>query len=124
MAAQNTSRSMGSYKRFCTEKATELNELPTSLTDSTPTPDEVSKVRKLLTQLTDRFDRMYTKWEVLVDEITDDAVYTKCEKDYKDSKVTVTRQIKAAEAFLKNAPTKGSVQPNLASTTSVLALPV
>ena len=110
---------MGSYKRFCTEKATELNELPTSLTDSTPTPDEVSKVRKLLTQLTDRFDRMYTKWEVLVDEITDDAVYTKCEMDYKDSKVTVTRQTKAAEAFLKNAPTNGTVQPNVAGTTSV-----
>ena len=110
---------MGSYKRFCTEKATELNELPTSLTDSTPTPDEVSKVRKLLTQLTDRFDRMYTKWEGLVDEITNDAVYTNCEKDYEDSKVTVIRQIKATEAFLKNAPTNGTVQPNVAGTTSV-----
>ena len=62
---------------------------------------------------------MYTKWEVLVEEITDDAVYTKCEKDYKDSKVTVTRQTKAAEAFLKNAPTNGTVQPNVAGTTSV-----
>ena len=46
---------------------------------------------------------MYTKWEVLVEEITDYAVYTKCKKDYKDSKVMVTRQIKAAKAFLKNA---------------------
>ena len=60
-------------------------------------------MRKLHTQLTDRFDRMYTKWEVLVEEITDYAVYTKCKKDYKDSKVMVTRQIKAAKAFLKNA---------------------
>ena len=101
------------------EKATELNELLTSLTDSTPTPDEISKVRKLHTQLTDRFDRMYTKWEGLVDEITNDAVYTNCEKDYEDSKVTVIRQIKATEAFLKNAPTNGTVQPNVAGTTSV-----
>ena len=119
MAAQNASRSMRSYKRFCTEKAAELNELLTFLTDNTPTPDEVSKVRKLHTQLTDRFDRLYTKWDGMVDEITDDAVYTKCEKDYKDSKVTVTRQIKAAEAFLKNAPTNGTIQPYVAGTTSV-----
>ena len=77
MAVQNASRSMGNFKRFCTEKATELNELLTSLIDNTPTPDEVSKVRKLHTQLTDQFDRMHTKWEVLVEEITDDAVYTK-----------------------------------------------
>ena len=110
---------MGSYRRFCTEKATELNELLISLTDSTPTPGEVLKVRKLHTQLTDRFDRMYTKWEVLVDEITDDAVFTKCEKDYEDCKVTVTRQTKAAEAFLKNAPSNGTVQPNVAGTASV-----
>ena len=46
---------------------------------------------------------MHTKWEVLVEEITDDAVYTKCEKDCEDFKVTVTKQIKAAKAFLKNA---------------------
>ena len=110
---------MGSNKRFCTEKATELNELLTSLTNSTPTPDEVSKVRKLHTQLTDQFDRMHTKWEVLVEEITDDAVYTKCEKDYNDSKVTVTRQSKAAKAFLKNAPNNETVQSNVAGTTSV-----
>ena len=62
---------------------------------------------------------MYTKWEGLVDEITDDAVYTKCEKDYEDSKFTVIRKIKATEAFLKNAPTNGTVQPNVAGTTSV-----
>ena len=47
MAAKNASRSVGSCKRSCTEKATELNELLTSLIDSTPTPDEVSKVRKV-----------------------------------------------------------------------------
>ena len=54
-----------------------------------------------------------------MDEITDDAVYTKCEKDYNYSKVIVTRQSKAAEAFLKNSPTNGTVQPNVAGTTSV-----
>ena len=46
-------------------------------------------------------------------------MFTKCEKDYGDSKVTVTRQTKATEAFLKNAPTNVTVQPNVAGTTSV-----
>ena len=60
---------------------------------------------------------MHSKWEVYAEEITDDDVYKKCEKDYNDSEVLVTRQIKAAEAFLKEAPNDATTQPNVASGT-------
>ena len=119
MATQNASRSMGNYKRFCTEKATELNELLTSLTDITPMPDEVLEVKNYMLSSQINLTECIPKLEVLVEEITDDAVYTKCEKDYNYSKVIVTRQSKAAEAFLKNSPTNGTVQPNVAGTASV-----
>ena len=118
MAAVNASRSMGIFKGFCTTKATALDELLTSLVDSTPTPDEVSEVKKLQAQLSEQFDRMHAKWEVYAEAITDDTVFTKCEKDYTDSEVMVTRQIKAAKAFLKEAPTDAAVQPNTAGTAS------
>ena len=78
---------MGNFKRFCTTKATAVNELLTSLADSTPTSDEVSRLKELYTQLKEQFDRMHSKWEVYAEEITDDDVYKKCEKDYNDSEV-------------------------------------
>ena len=63
---------------------------------------------------------MHSKWEVYAEEITDDDVYKKCEKDYNDSEVIVTRQIKAAEAFLKEAPSDtGTTQPNAAGGNNV-----
>ena len=61
-----------------------MNELLTSLADSTPTSDEVSRLKELYTQLKEQFDRMHSKWEVYAEEITDDDVYKKCEKDYND----------------------------------------
>ena len=41
---------------------------------------------------------------IFAEEIEDDGVYKKCETDYNESKVIVDRQIKAAEAILKEAP--------------------
>ena len=48
----------------------------------------------------------------IAEEIEDDGVYKKCGADYNESRVTVDRQIKAAEAILKEAPSADTTQPN------------
>ena len=62
---------------------------------------------------------MHAKWETLAEEIEDDGVYKKCETDYNESKVTVDRQIKAAEAVLKEALAADTTQPNTSGGSSI-----
>ena len=112
MASVNPSRSMGNFKRYCTDRATSLNEFITTVKDIIPTPKEVSRQEELYSELKDQFRRMHAKWEVFSEEIEDDGVYKKCKTDYNESKVTVDRQIKAAEAILKEAPSADTTQPN------------
>ena len=102
----NPSRSMGNYKRFCTDKAAAVDEFLNEVKERALTPDEVLKLKELRDDLKNQFGRVHAKWEDLVaaDEFADDTVYAKCEKDYNDSKVLVDKHIKAAEKVLKAAP--------------------
>ena len=56
---------------------------------------------------------------IFAEEIEDDGVYKKCETDYNESKVIVDRQIKAAEAILKEAPSADTTQPNTSGESSI-----
>ena len=105
---------MGRFKGYCTDRAKDLNDFISGLGDHEPTPDEVLRLKELNTLAKDQFERMHTKWETMAEEITDDTVYKKCEEDYEQSKDIITRQVKAAEAKLKEAPTpaSGAPQPN------------
>ena len=107
----NPSRSMGRFKGYCTDRAKDINEFLSSLEDRAPTPDEVLRLKELCTDAKDQFRRMHTKWEDMADDITDDTVYKKCEEDYEQSKDTIARQVKAAEAKLKDAPAPASGAP-------------
>ena len=53
MGSVNPSRSMGLYKRYCTDKATTLNEFLTDVQDQTLTPDQVSRLKELYSELKD-----------------------------------------------------------------------
>ena len=119
MASVKPSRSMGNFKRYCTDKATSLNEFIITVKDHIHTSDEVSRLKELNTELKDQFKRMHAKWETLAEEIEDDGVYKKCETDYNESKVIVDRQIKSAEAMLKEAPSADATQLNTADGTSI-----
>ena len=107
----NPSRSMGRFKGYCNDRAKDLNEFLSSLEDHEPTPDEVLRLKELNTLAKEQFERMHTKWEDMADDITDDTVYKKCEEDYEQSKDTIARQVKAAEAKLKDAPAPASGAP-------------
>ena len=107
----NPSRSMGRFKGYCADRAKDLNKFLTALEDREPTPKEVLRLEELCTDAKDQFKRMHTKWEDMADDITDDTVYKKCEEDYEQSKEVITRQVKAAEAKLKEAPTPASGAP-------------
>ena len=100
MASVNPSRSMGNFKRYCSDKAKSLNKFINTVKDRIPTPKEVSRLEELYSELKDHFKRMHAKWETFAEEIEDDGVYKKCETDYNESKVIVDRQIKAAKAIL------------------------
>ena len=62
---------------------------------------------------------MHAIWEIFSEEIKDDGVYKKCETDYNEAKVIVDRQIKAAKAILKEAPSTDTTQPNTTGGSSV-----
>ena len=108
----NPGRSMGRFKGYCTDRAKDLNEFLSGIEDRDPTAEEVLWLKELRTRAKDQFERMHTKWEALADDITDDAVYKKCEEDYEQSKDAIARQVKAAEAKLKDAPANGAPQQN------------
>ena len=55
MASVNPSRSMGNFKRYCTDRATSLNEFITTVKDLIPTPKEVSRLEELYSELKDQF---------------------------------------------------------------------
>ena len=99
---------------YCADRAKDLNEFISGLEDREPTSDEVLRLKELCTDAKDQFKRMHTKWETMAEEITDDTVYKKCEEDYEQSKEVINRQVKAAEAKLKEAPApaSGAPQPN------------
>ena len=119
MASVNPSRSMGNFKRYCSDKAKSLNKFINTVKDRIPTPKEVSRLEELYSELKDHFKRMHAKWETFAEEIEDDGVYKKCETDYNESKVIVDRQIKSAEAVLKEAPSADAIQLNTAGGTSI-----
>ena len=77
----NPSRSMGNYKRFCTDKAEAVDKFLNDVKDRPLTPHEVIKLKKLRDDLENQFGRAHAKWEDLVaaDEFPDDTVYAKCE---------------------------------------------
>ena len=102
---------MGRFKGYCADRAKDLNEFISGLEDREPTSDEVLRLKELCTDAKDQFKRMHTKWEVMAEEIIDDTVYKKCEEDYEQSKDIITRQVEAAEAKLKEAPTPANVVP-------------
>ena len=119
MTSVNPSRSMGNFKRYCTDKATSLNEFITTVKDCIPTPKEVSELEELYAELKDQFKRMHAKWKIFSEEIEDDGVYKKYGTDYNEAKVIVDRQIKAAKAILKEAPSTDTTQPNTTGGSSV-----
>ena len=84
----NPSRSMGRFKGYCTDRATDLNEFLSTMIDRQPIPKEVLRLEELCTEAKEQFKRMHTKWETLAEEIEDDAIYKKCEADYHESKET------------------------------------
>ena len=113
----NPSRSMGNYKRFCTDKAEAVDKFLNDVKDRPLTPHEVLKLKKLRDDLENQFGRAHAKWEDLIaaDEFPDDNVYAKCEKDYNDSKVLADKHLKAADNALKIAPAVESA-PSVAPT--------
>ena len=119
MASVNPSRSIGNFKRYCTNKATSLNKFITTVKDHITTPKEVSRLEELYSEIKDQFKRMHSKWETIAEEIKDDGVYKKCETDYNESKVIVDRQIEAAEALLKEAASADTTQLNTTGGSSV-----
>ena len=119
MTSVNPSRSMGNFKRYCRDKATSLNEFITMVKDRIPTPKEVSELEELYAELKDQFKRMHAKWKIFSEEIEDDGVYKKYGTDYNEAKVIVDRQIKAAKAILKEAPSTDTTQPNTTGGSSV-----
>ena len=74
MMSVTPSRSMRNYKRYCSNKATSLNEFIIRVKDPIPTPKEVSEVEELYAELKDKFKRMHAKWEIFSEEIEDDGV--------------------------------------------------
>ena len=110
---------MGNFKRYCTDRATSLNKFITTVKDPILTPKDVSRLEELYSGLKDQFKRMHAKWEIFAEEIEDNGVYKKCETDYNESKVIVDRQIKAAEAILKEAPSADTTQPNTSGESSI-----
>ena len=106
----NPSRSMGNFKRFCTEKAEAIDELLAELKDRDITAKEALELEKLKDDLKAQFSRLHAKWEDLctADEFADDTVYAKCEKDYNDSKVLVDRHLGEARRVLNRAPAAGA----------------
>ena len=114
MVSVNPSISMGNFKRYCTNRAASLNEIITI-----PTPKEVSRLEELYSGLKDQFKRMHAKWKIFSEEIEDDGVYKKYGTDYNEAKVIVDRQIKAAKAILKEAPSTDTTQPNTTGGSSV-----
>ena len=119
MTSVNPSRSMGNFKRYCSDKATSLNEFITMVKDRIPTPKEVSELEELYAELKDQFKRMHAKWKIFSEEIEDDGVYKKYGTDYNEAKVIVDRQRKAAEAILKEAPSADTSQRNTTGGSSV-----
>ena len=87
----NPSRSMGNYKRFCTDKAEAIDKFLAKLKDRDITAEEALELKKLNEDLKAQFSRLHAKWEDLcaADEFADDTVYNKCEKDYEESRVLV-----------------------------------
>ena len=84
----NPSRSMGRFKGYCTDRATDLNKFLSTMIDRQPIPKEVLRLEELCTEAKEQFKRMHTKWETLAEEIEDDAIYKKCEADYHEPKET------------------------------------
>ena len=115
----NPNRSMGRFKGYCTDRAKDLNDFLTTLEDRQITPKEVLRLEELCTEAKEQFKRMHAKWESIADDISDDNVYKKCEADYNESKEAVSRQVKAAEAKLKEAPSAGAPQQNAAGGASL-----
>ena len=118
----NPSRSMGRFKGYCNDRAKDLNEFLSGIEDREPTAKEVLRLEELCTEAKDQFRRMHTKWEVLADDITDETVYKKCEEDYELSKDAITRQVKAAETKLKEAPANGAPQQNASGGSTKICL--
>ena len=81
---------MGNFKRYCTDKATSLNEFITTVKDRIPTSDEVSRLKELYSELKDQFKRMHAKWETLAEEIEDDGVYKKRRLTTMSQKLSLT----------------------------------
>ena len=73
----NPSRSMGNYKRFCTDKAEAVDELLDKVKDHDVTAKEALELEKLNDDLKAQFSRLHAKWEGLctADEFTDDTIY-------------------------------------------------
>ena len=71
---------MGNFKRYCTYKATSLNEFITTVKDRIPMPDEVSRLKELYSGLKDQFKRMHAKWEIFSEEIDNMRLTTMSQK--------------------------------------------
>ena len=61
----NPSRSMGYYKRFCTDKAEAIDKLLAELKDRDITAKEALKPENLNDDLEAQFSRLHAKWEDL-----------------------------------------------------------